>query len=132
MPGPFCFLLRTLPVSRRRALPHSIFWKTNPTASSGSGRTHCDFQANLKQAGFSTGNSETPITPIHVGDAAKAFEFSRELFNAGVLATGIGYPTVPRERPGFAPLSLPAHTSRQLDQATEIMSSVAKKLQIIP
>ena len=65
------------------------------------------FQANLQQAGFSTGNSETPITPIHVGDAAKAFEFSRELFNAGVLATGIGYPTVPQGKAGFVPLLRP-------------------------
>lgn len=90
------------------------------------------FQANLKQAGFSTGNSETPITPIHVGDAAKAFEFSRELFNAGVLATGIGYPTVPQGKARIRAIVTAGHTSRQLDQATEIMASVAKKLQIVP
>ena len=90
------------------------------------------FQANLKEAGFSTGDSETPITPIHVGDAAKAFEFSRELFNAGVLATGIGYPTVPQGTARIRAIVTAGHTSKQLDKATEIITGVAKKLQIVP
>src|SRR5207245_4451115 len=53
------------------------------------------FKKRLKESGFSTGASETPITPIHVGEAAKAFEFSRRLFDAGLYAPAVGYPTVP-------------------------------------
>jgi glycine C-acetyltransferase len=90
------------------------------------------FQASLQAAGFSTGNSETPITPIHIGDAATAFEFSRELFDAGVLATGIGYPTVPQGKARIRAIVTAGHTSDQLDRAAEIFSKIAKKLQIIP
>jgi glycine C-acetyltransferase len=90
------------------------------------------FQANLQAAGFSTGSSETPITPIHIGDAAKAFQFSRELFDAGVLATGIGFPTVPQGKARIRAIVTAGHTSDQLDRAAEILSTIAKKLQIIP
>src|SRR5438270_9849031 len=54
------------------------------------------YQNSLRQAGFSTGESQTPITPIMVGETAAAFEFSRRLFDAGLYATGIGFPTVPQ------------------------------------
>jgi glycine C-acetyltransferase len=90
------------------------------------------FQANLQAAGFSTGKSETPITPIHIGDAAKAFEFSRELFDAGVLATGIGYPTVPHGKARIRAIVTAGHTPDQLDRAAEIFAAIAKRLQIIP
>ena len=78
------------------------------------------------------GASETPITPIMVGDAAKAFEFSRELFEEGVLATGIGFPTVRRARREFGRLSRRRTPERQLDEAVEIFRRVARRLQIIP
>src|ERR1700693_178875 len=52
------------------------------------------FKRELKKRGFQFQVSETPIVPIHVGDAAKAFEFSRKLFDAGVYAPAVGYPTV--------------------------------------
>src|SRR5258705_7641585 len=53
------------------------------------------FQRRMKKLGFSIGASQTPITPIHVGEAAKAFEFSRRLYDAGVYAPPVGFPTVP-------------------------------------
>src|ERR1700676_2405709 len=53
------------------------------------------FKRKLKKLGFNTGKSETPITPIMVGEADKAFQFSRELFAEGVFAGAIGFPTVP-------------------------------------
>ena len=90
------------------------------------------FQTGLREAGLSTGASETPITPIMVGDAAKAFEFSRRLFDAGVLATGIGFPTVPQGKARIRTIVTSAHTSGQLDQATDIIVRVARGLQIIP
>ena len=82
--------------------------------------------------GFSTGNSETPITPIMVGDAAKAFEFSRALFDEGVLATGIGYPTVPQGKARIRAIVTAAHTPEQLDRARRNILRVARRLQIIP
>jgi glycine C-acetyltransferase len=90
------------------------------------------FQGGLREAGFSTGNSETPITPVMVGDAAKAFEFSRALFDEGVLATGIGYPTVPQGKARIRAIVSAAHTPEQLDQAVGIFLRVARRLQIIP
>ena len=90
------------------------------------------FQTSLRHAGFSTGASETPITPIMVGDAAKAFEFSRVLFDAGVLATGIGYPTVPQGKARIRTIVTAAHTEGQLDDAVEIFRRVARRLQITP
>jgi glycine C-acetyltransferase len=90
------------------------------------------FQAGLRGAGLSIGSSETPITPILVGDAAKAFEFSRELFEAGVFATGIGFPTVPQGKARVRTIVTAAHSVKQLDQAVESIVRVARRLRIIP
>jgi glycine C-acetyltransferase len=89
------------------------------------------FQSSLREAGLSTGNSETPITPILVGDAAKAFEFSRRLFDAGILATGIGFPTVPEGKARIRTIVTATHTEAQLDRATETIVRVAKDLRIL-
>ena len=88
------------------------------------------FQKGLREAGFSTGTSETPITPIMVGDAAKAFEFSRALFDAGVFATGIGFPTVPQGKARIRTIVTAAHTTKQLDDALDTIVRVAKGLEI--
>jgi glycine C-acetyltransferase len=88
------------------------------------------FQDGLREAGLSTGGSETPITPIMVGDAAKAFEFSRALFDAGVFATGIGFPTVPQGKARIRTIVTSAHTTAELDNALDIIVRVARQLQI--
>ena len=88
------------------------------------------FQAGLKAAGFSTGNSETPITPIMVGDAAKAFEFSRLLFEEGVFATGIGFPTVPQGKARIRTIVTATHTQQQLDDALDAIVRVGRRLKI--
>jgi glycine C-acetyltransferase len=90
------------------------------------------FQSGLRHAGFSLGASETPITPIHVGDAAKAFEFSRALFDAGVFATGIGFPTVPQGKARIRTIVTATHTFAQLDRALEIISAVSKRVGVSP
>ena len=84
------------------------------------------FRASLKAAGFDTGASETPIIPIMVGQAKTAFAFSRALFDEGLLATGIGFPTVPEGRARIRTIVTATHTMEQLDQATEILSRVAR------
>lgn len=89
------------------------------------------FKARLSAAGFNTGDSETPITPIMVGDAKKAHEFSRALFDAGLFATGIGFPTVPEGKARIRTIVTATHTREMLDRALEILTRVAKKMEII-
>jgi glycine C-acetyltransferase len=89
------------------------------------------FQAALRSAGFSTGASETPITPIMVGDTKLAFEFSRSLFEHGLYATGIGFPTVPQGKARVRTIVTSAHSPQQLDRAVEILASCARDLGIL-
>ena len=89
------------------------------------------FKRALKRAGFDTGKSQTPITPIMVGDAAKAFEFSRQLFDEGVLAMAIGYPTVPEGKARLRAMVSATHKRADLERAVEILTRVGKNLGIV-
>ena len=89
------------------------------------------FKQALANAGFDTGKSETPITPVMVGDAAVAHRFSRELFEDGVYCTGIGYPTVPQGKARIRTIVTATHTTEMLDRAVETLAKVAKKLDIL-
>ena len=89
------------------------------------------FKEGLKNLGFNTGLSETPITPVIVGEAALAHEFSRQLFRAGVFAQGIGYPTVPHDKARIRTIVTATHTQEELARALEILEAVARKLRII-
>ena len=72
--------------------------------------------------------SETPITPIMVGEARRAHEFSRGLFDEGLLATGIGFPTVPEGKARVRTIVTATHTRQQLDRAADILRRVAEKM----
>ncbi len=89
------------------------------------------FKENLRSAGFQTGASETPITPIMVGEAAKAHAFSQALFEEGVLATGIGYPTVPKGKARVRTIVTATHTREQLDRSLEMAVRAAKRVGIL-
>jgi len=89
------------------------------------------FKAGLQSAGFNTGISETPITPVIVGDAALAHQLSRALFDEGVLATGIGFPTVAKGKARVRTIVSATHTRSELDRALEVFRGVGKKLGII-
>ncbi len=89
------------------------------------------FKKRLKESGFSTGASETPITPIHVGEAAKAFEFSRRLFDAGLYAPAVGYPTVPEGKARLRAIVTATHKRAELERAAEILAEVGRSLGII-
>jgi len=89
------------------------------------------FKEGLKRLGFNTGVSETPITPVIVGDAALAHEFSRQLFAAGVFAQSLGFPTVPEGKARIRTIVTATHTQEELTRALEILESVGKKLKII-
>src|SRR5689334_14866235 len=89
------------------------------------------FKAGLKKLGFNTGLSETPITPVIVGDAARAHEFSRQLFAAGVFAQGIGFPTVAKDKARIRTIVTATHTEDELTRALGILEEVGKELKII-
>ena len=85
----------------------------------------------LKNAGFDTGASETPITPVIVGEAKTAHVFSAALFENGLLATGIGFPTVPEGKARIRTIVTATHTKEMLDRASEILTGVAKKMGLL-
>ena len=89
------------------------------------------FKANLRSAGLDTGASETPITPIMVGEAKMTHAFSAELFENGLYATGIGYPTVPEGKARIRTIVTATHTREMLDRAAEILARTARKLGIL-
>src|SRR5580698_5937278 len=86
------------------------------------------FQAGLRANGFSIGASETPITPIMIGEAAMAHRFSKAIFDAGVFATGIGFPTVPEGKARVRTIVTSAHSEDVLQRAIEILTRAAKEM----
>ena len=93
------------------------------------------FKEQLASAGFDIGGrstpaSETPITPIIIGDGKKTMEFSRALFEAGLMATGIAFPTVPEGKARVRTIMTSEHTREQIDQALETLTTVAKKMNL--
>jgi glycine C-acetyltransferase len=90
------------------------------------------FKRELKKRGFQFKPSETPIVPIHVGDAAKAFEFSKKLFEAGVFAPAVGYPTVAEGKARLRAIVSAGHKKDQLMKAADILAEVGKSIGILP
>ncbi|MGL4730678.1 MAG: glycine C-acetyltransferase [Clostridium sp.] len=85
----------------------------------------------LKALGFNIGNSETPITPCIIGEADKAQEFSRRLYEEGVYAKSIVFPTVPLGTARVRNMPTAAHTKEMLDKAVAIYEKVGKEMGII-
>ena len=81
--------------------------------------------------GVNTPASETPITPIIIGDGALTMEFSRELFKEGVMGTGIAFPTVPEGKARVRTIMTATHTRDELDQALAVLGKVGKRMGII-
>lgn len=93
------------------------------------------FKGELGRLGFDIGGvttpaSETPITPIIIGDGRLTMDFSRALFDAGLMATGIAFPTVPEGKARIRTIMTSEHTRSELDEALEILDRVSKKLGI--
>jgi glycine C-acetyltransferase len=89
------------------------------------------FQRRLKKLGFSTGATQTPITPIHVGEGAKAFEFSRRLYDAGVYIPAVGFPTVPEGKARLRAMVTATHKRAELEQASAIIAKVGQELGLV-
>ena len=90
------------------------------------------FKAGLARLGFNTGSSETPITPILVGEADLAMRFSDRLFERGVFAQGIGYPTVAKGKARLRTIVTATHTEEELDRALSILGEVGRTLGVVP
>jgi glycine C-acetyltransferase len=89
------------------------------------------FKAGLQRLGFDTGNSETPITPVIVGAGALAHRFSDRLFEEGVFAMGIGFPTVPEEKSRIRTIVTAEHSREELDTCLAVFEKVGRELAII-
>lgn len=89
------------------------------------------FKDEMRRAGFDLGKSVTPITPVMLGEAPLAQEFSKALFEEGVFAMAIGFPTVPRGKARIRVMISAAHQREDLERGLEIFTKVGKKLNVI-
>jgi glycine C-acetyltransferase len=89
------------------------------------------FKDEMRTLGFDTGLSTTPITPVMLGEAPLAQQFSRELFDAGVFGMSIGFPTVPRGKARIRVMISAAHEQNDLDQGLQAFAAVGRKLGVI-
>jgi glycine C-acetyltransferase len=89
------------------------------------------FKTEIKKLGFDTGLSTTPITPVMLGEAPLAQQFSRELFEVGVFAMALGFPTVPQGKARIRVMISAAHAKADLDKGLEAFAKVGKKLGVI-
>jgi glycine C-acetyltransferase len=89
------------------------------------------FKGKVRKLGFDTGKSTTPITPIMLGDAPLAQEFSKRLFERGVFAMAIGFPTVPRGKARIRVMISAAHSHEDLDRGLDAFETVGVELGVI-
>ncbi len=89
------------------------------------------FQQGLRQLGFNTGMSESPITPVIVGEGARAMKLSDRLFQEGVFAMGIAFPTVARDKARVRTIVTATHTREELQYALDVFAKVGRELGII-
>ena len=107
---------RSVTMVRMRALPSGTVGKAMPVPMTPS---------------LNTPASETPITPIIIGDGKLTMDFSRELFKEGVMGTGIAFPTVPEGKARIRTIMTATHTKDELDQALETLKRVGKRMGIL-
>ena len=94
------------------------------------------FQGELKRAGFNIGGvntpaTETPITPVIIGEGRATMDYSRALFEEGVMGTGIAFPTVPEGKARIRLILTSEHTKPQMDRALETLERVAKRMGLL-
>lgn len=89
------------------------------------------FKEKMSQSGFDIGNSQTPITPVIIGEEGKTMEFSKKLLENGVFVSGIVFPTVPRNTGRVRCMVTAAHSKEQLDIAVEVFNKVGREMGLI-
>jgi glycine C-acetyltransferase len=85
----------------------------------------------MKEMGFNIGVSTTPITPVMLGEASTAQQFSRELFEESVFAMPLGFPTVPKGKARIRVMISAAHNQQDLDQGLAAFHKVGKKMGLV-
>lgn len=88
-------------------------------------------RTGMRQLGFDTGHSQTPIVPLMLGEAPLAQQFSRRLFEEGIFAMAIGYPTVPLGKARIRVMNSAAHSPADLEQALGVFERVGRELEVI-
>jgi len=89
------------------------------------------FKQGMKALGFDTGLTETPIVPVMLGEAPLAKEFSKRLFEEGIFAVALGFPTVPKGKARIRVMNTAAHTREDLDRGLAAFEKVGKELGVI-
>lgn len=89
------------------------------------------FKEKMGTLGFNIGNSQTPITPVIIGDEAKTMEFSRRLLDKGVFVSGIVFPTVPKGTGRLRCMVTAGHSKEQLDKAVEAFKAVGEEMKLL-
>jgi glycine C-acetyltransferase len=89
------------------------------------------FKKGMNDLGFNTGVTETPIVPVMLGEAPLAQQFSKRLFEEGVFAMAIGFPTVPQGKARIRVMNSATHSHDDLDQALGIFAKVGRELDVI-
>ncbi|MCD6554571.1 MAG: glycine C-acetyltransferase [Anaerolineae bacterium] len=89
------------------------------------------FKKGMKELGFDTGHTQTPIVPVMLGEVGLAKEFSARLFDEGVFAMALGFPTVPRGQARIRVMNTAAHSKEDLDRGLEAFEKVGKALGVI-
>jgi glycine C-acetyltransferase len=89
------------------------------------------FRQGMEEMGFDTGHSETPIVPVMLGEAHLAQQFSQRLFEEGIFAMAIGFPTVPSGKARIRVMNSAAHTPQDIELALEIFQKVGTELDVI-
>ena len=89
------------------------------------------FKTGLERLGYDTGMSQTPITPVMTGDEAVTMQFSDRLFEEGVFALGIAFPTVPRGKARIRTIVTAGHTRDDLSQALDVFARVGREMGLL-
>jgi glycine C-acetyltransferase len=89
------------------------------------------FKAGLEKLGFNTGLSQSPITPVIAGEGAKAMKLSDRLFEEGVFAQGLAFPTVARDKGRVRTIVTATHTKDELQFALDVFAKVGRELGLI-
>ncbi|MGD8744015.1 MAG: aminotransferase class I/II-fold pyridoxal phosphate-dependent enzyme, partial [Candidatus Woesebacteria bacterium] len=88
------------------------------------------FKSEMTKLGYDLGRTQTPIMPVMLGEAKTAQKFSQHLFEKGIFAMAIGYPTVPKGKARIRVMISASHDKKHLDDVLEAFDNVGKKLKV--
>jgi glycine C-acetyltransferase len=128
---PFLFSSALTPADTAACLAATVYIESHPEVVHKLWENTSYFKQEMKRLGFDTGHTETPIVPVMLGEVGLAKEFSARLFEQGVFAMALGFPTVPQGQARVRVMNTAAHTRDDLDQGLEVFAVVGRKLGVI-